>query len=83
MNNYLHLLVHGLFKNLINYICLISHVMADGAPGILFFHFSCLFSLHSAITSVQQKIFSESRRLMCWSHMIRSCRKHRNFYQEI
>ncbi|CAF0894013.1 unnamed protein product [Rotaria sordida] len=31
-----------------------------------------------AITSAQEMIFPNSRRLMCWSHMIRKCRKHRN-----
>jgi hypothetical protein len=40
---------------------LISHVMADGAVGIT-----------SAMSVIPQ-----SRRLMCWAHMIRKCREHR------
>ncbi|CAF1621834.1 unnamed protein product, partial [Didymodactylos carnosus] len=37
--------------------------MADGVLGV---------------TSAQQKIFPQAKRLMCWFHMIKKCREHRN-----
>ncbi|CAF1448070.1 unnamed protein product, partial [Didymodactylos carnosus] len=41
---------------------LVSYLMADGALGI---------------TSAQQAVFPQSKRLMCWAHVIRKCREHR------
>ncbi|CAF1589200.1 unnamed protein product, partial [Didymodactylos carnosus] len=38
-------------------------IMADGVLGV---------------TSAQQKIFPQVKRLMCWFHMIKKCREHRN-----
>ncbi|CAF3469772.1 unnamed protein product [Rotaria sp. Silwood1] len=55
--------INALFLQEFNEPCSINQIMADGAP---------------AITNAQNTVFPNSRRLMCWSHMIKKCRHHRN-----
>ena len=65
----------------LNVQCFINQVMSDGAQGIVLIFNYIVFKddfHYLAITSAQEMLFSNSRRLTCWSHMIRRCRKHRN-----
>ncbi|CAF3910915.1 unnamed protein product [Rotaria sp. Silwood2] len=55
--------INALFLQEFNEPCPINPIMADGAP---------------AITNALNMVFPNSRRLMCWSNMIKKCRHHRN-----
>ena len=65
----------------LNVQCFINQVMSDSAPSIVLIFNYIVFKddfYYLAITSAQEMLFPNSRRLMCWSHIIRRCRKHRN-----
>ncbi|CAF1063645.1 unnamed protein product [Didymodactylos carnosus] len=61
--NQLFTSINALAVQEFNHPCSIDHLMADGALGI---------------TCAQQTVFPQSRRMMCWFHMIQKCRLHRN-----